>query len=75
VVIQNDKRKEETVHLAGIDAPERDQPDGIYAQEQLAKFIAGKEVRVDAKEQSPTGMRIALQELVMEAAKRERVGD
>ena len=59
VVIQNDKGKEETVHLAGIDAPERDQPDGIYAQEQLAKFIAGKEVRVDAKEQSPTGMRIA----------------
>jgi len=59
VVIQNDKGKGDTVHLAGIDAPERDQPDGIYAQEQLAKLIAGKEVRVDAKEQSPTGMRIA----------------
>jgi hypothetical protein len=29
VVIQNDKGKEETVHLAGIDAPERDQPDGV----------------------------------------------
>jgi endonuclease YncB( thermonuclease family) len=52
VVIQNDKGKQETVHLSGIDAPESDQPDGIYAQEQLAKLIAGKEIRVDAKERS-----------------------
>src|ERR1700731_5262509 len=52
VVIQNDKGKQETVHLSGIDAPESDQPDGIYAQEQLANLIAKKEIRVDAKERS-----------------------
>ena len=59
VVIQNDKGKQETVHLSGIDAPEIDQPDGIYAQEQLAKLIGGKEIRIDAKEQSRPGIRIA----------------
>jgi endonuclease YncB( thermonuclease family) len=59
VVIQNDKGKQETVHMSGIDAPEIDQPDGIYAQEQLAKLIGGKEIRIDAKEQLRPGIRIA----------------
>jgi micrococcal nuclease len=59
VVIQNDKGKQETVQLSGIDAPEIDQPDGIYAQEQLAKLIGGREIRVDAKGQSRPGIRIA----------------
>lgn len=47
LVVENEKGKEETVHLAGIAAPERDQPDGVYAQEQLAKLIAGRALRVD----------------------------
>jgi endonuclease YncB( thermonuclease family) len=55
VVIENEKGNVETVHLAGIDAPEREQPDGLYAQEQLAKLIAEKKVRVDAKEHAPNG--------------------
>ena len=33
--------------------------DGIYAQEQLAKLIGGKEIRIEAKEQSRPGIRIA----------------
>ena len=32
VVIENEKGKVETVHLAGIDAPDREQPDGLYAR-------------------------------------------
>jgi micrococcal nuclease len=56
VVVQNEQGKEETVHLAGIDAPDRNQPDGVYAQEQLAKLIAGKPLRVDPKLQLPNGI-------------------
>jgi endonuclease YncB( thermonuclease family) len=59
VVIQTDNGKQETVQLSGIDAPEIEQPDGIYAQEQLAKLIGGREMRIDAKESSRPGIRIA----------------
>jgi endonuclease YncB( thermonuclease family) len=59
VVVQDDKGNEETVHLAGIDAPERGQADGLYAQEQLAKLIAGKKLRVDPDRQLPNGTVLA----------------
>lgn len=59
VVVQDDKGNEETVHLAGIDAPERDQADGLYAQEQLAKLIAGKKLRVDPDGQLRNGTVLA----------------
>jgi micrococcal nuclease len=57
--INRSKRAPAPFHLSGIDAPESDQPDGIYAQEQSAKLIGGREIRIDAKEQKRPGIRRA----------------
>ena len=47
IKVLDDNRTEHKVRLSGIDAPERGQPYGNVSRENLAKLVAGKDVRVE----------------------------
>lgn len=45
--IMDDRKRVHKVRLAGIDAPERDQPFGVKSRENLNRLVAGHKVEVD----------------------------
>jgi endonuclease YncB( thermonuclease family) len=47
VVVLDARMEQHRVRLAGIDAPERDQPFGTKSKQYLADLVAGKQITVD----------------------------
>lgn len=56
--LSTDKQRIE-VHLAGLDAPEIDQPYGQLAQLQLFRLVYNKDIRLEVVEQKRYGAKIA----------------
>ena len=47
ITVLDSKQKQYTIRFAGIDAPERNQPVGARSIQNLARYVAGKDVRLD----------------------------
>jgi endonuclease YncB( thermonuclease family) len=55
IKVLDDANAEHKVRLTGIDAPERGQPFGTSSRDNLAKMVAGKQVRVESSKSDQYG--------------------
>jgi endonuclease YncB( thermonuclease family) len=58
ITVLDDSRVQHTIRLAGIDAPERKQPFGQRAKEQLSALVFGKTVQVETDKTDRYGRQV-----------------
>lgn len=59
ITILDDTKTQHKVRLAGIDAPEKDQPFGQNAKQHMSDLVYGKEVRLEGDKQDRYGRTVA----------------
>jgi endonuclease YncB( thermonuclease family) len=59
ITVLEARKQQHKIRFAGIDAPERKQPFGNRSRQNLSRYVAGKEVRLDCPRLTDTSERFA----------------